>query len=206
MIYGFQLLMTEIIAKEIFFMNSIQKDKITSGEHLSYWIDSVPPLSFEHLKTDMETDVLVIGGGIAGLTTAYCLVSSGRRVVIVEDGLIGSGESGRTTAHLTYALDDRYFTLQKLFGKEKAKLAAQSHVAAIDWIEETIRKENIDCDFIRVDGYLFLHPTDKAESLEKELEATKRAGLQTELLNSIPGIAGENGHAFIFHDRDNFIS
>src|SRR5688572_3386539 len=185
-------------------MNSIPKDQITSGEHLSYWLDSVQPLSFNSLTTDMETDVLIIGGGIAGLTTAYCLVSSGKRVVVVEDGLIGSGESGRTTAHLTYALDDRYFTLEKLFGQEKTKLAAQSHVAAVDWIEETIRKEHFNCDFKRVDGYLFLHPTDKAETLEKELEATRRADLPTELLHVIPGIAGENGHCIHFPRQGQF--
>ena len=159
---------------------------------------------FEPLKTNIETDILIIGGGIAGLTTAYCLVSSGRRVVVVDDGLIGSGESGRTTAHLTCALDDRYFMLEKLFGKEKTRLAAQSHLAAVDWIENTVQKEQIDCDFMRVDGYLFLHPTDKAESLDEELEATRRAGLQPELLNSIPGIAAENGRCIHFPRQGQF--
>jgi len=77
-------------------------------------------------------------------------------------------------------------------------------VAAVDWIEETIRKEYIDCDFMRVDGYLFLHPTDKAETLEKELEATRRADLPTELLNSIPGIESENGHCIHFPRQGQF--
>ncbi len=185
-------------------MNSIQIEKVTSGEHLPYWIDSFSPLQFESVTGDIETDILVIGAGIAGLTTAYNLVSTGRRVVVVDDGMIGSGESGRTTAHLTYALDDRYFILEKLFGKAKTKLAAQSHAAAIDWIENTVIKENINCDFMRVDGYLFLHPTDKADTLEKELEATRRAGLPTELLNSIPGIAAENGRCLRFPSQGQF--
>src|SRR5687767_5186445 len=121
-------------------MASTQKDRITSGENLSYWVDSIEPLSFETLEHDLETDVLIIGAGIAGLTTAYCLALSGRQVVVIEDGLISSGESGRTTAHLTNALDDRYFMLQKLFGEENTRVAAQSHSAAIDWIEETINR------------------------------------------------------------------
>src|SRR5688572_10955437 len=154
-------------------MSTTKKEILSSGENQSYWIDSVPQLSFETLKNDIDTDVLVIGAGIAGLTTAYCLASSGRKVVVIEDGLPGSGESGRTTAHLTNALDDRYYTLQKIFGDEKTKLAAESHSAAIDWIEETIRKENIDCDFIRLDGHLFLHPTDNKESLQSELKASQ---------------------------------
>ena len=176
---------------------------ITSGENLSYWVDSVHPLAFHTLTEDLQTDVLVIGAGIAGLTTAYCLASSGRKVVVVEDGLIGSGESGRTTAHLTHALDDRYFILEKLFGEEKMKLAAESHTAAIDWIEDTIAKEIISCDFRRVDGYLFLHPTDKAESLDKELEASHIAGLNTQLLDSIPGIA-ETGRCIQFPRQAQF--
>src|SRR5881628_586748 len=89
---------------------------ITSGENISYWIDSVKPLEFETLNHDVDTDILIVGGGIAGLTTAYCLLKAGRKVVVVEDGLIGSGESGRTTAHLTCALDDRYFEIEKTFG------------------------------------------------------------------------------------------
>jgi glycine/D-amino acid oxidase-like deaminating enzyme/nitrite reductase/ring-hydroxylating ferredoxin subunit len=183
-------------------MDLQSKGKITSGDNLSYWIHSVEPLSFQTLSGEIETETLVIGGGIAGLTTAYCLALSGRKVVVVEDGLIGSGESGRTTAHLTNALDDRYFLLEKLFGEEKTHLAAQSHTAAIDWIEQA--NENIDCGFMRLDGYLFLHPGDKPESLEKELEATRRAGLPTELLNSVPGIENETGKCIRFPRQGQF--
>jgi len=185
-------------------MSITQKDNITSGENQSYWVDSVPQLSFQTLDSDIDTDVLIIGAGIAGLTTAYCLASSGRKVVLIEDGLPGSGESGRTTAHLTNALDDRYYELQKLFGEEKTRLAAQSHSAAIDWIEETIRKEDIECDFTRLDGYLFLHSTDKKETLQKEIEATHEAGLQTGLLDSIPGIKNENGQCIHFPRQGQF--
>jgi glycine/D-amino acid oxidase-like deaminating enzyme/nitrite reductase/ring-hydroxylating ferredoxin subunit len=165
-------------------------DTITSGENLSYWIDSVHPLAFDTLTEDLTTDVLVIGAGIAGLTTAYNLASTGRQVVLVEDGLIGSGESGRTTAHLTHALDDRYSLLEKIFSDETIRLAAESHTAAIDWIENTVQREMIDCDFRRVNGYLFLHPSDEPESLDKEREASHRAGLHTTMLETTPGIPG----------------
>ena len=167
--------------------NDTIDDQLTSGSHLSYWNDSVEPLLYTPVNSDMQTDVLIIGGGIAGLTTAYCLAKSGRRVILLEDGALGSGESGRTTAHITYALDDRYYDLENIFGEEKAALAAQSHKAALEWVAQTVTSLNINCDFKRVDGYLFTDPTDKEENLDKELEATQRAGLPTEMVPQLPG-------------------
>lgn len=169
-------------------------DNITSGEHLSVWFSSnIKPIEFEKLNQDTDTDILIIGGGISGLTAAYCLAKEGRKVVLVEDGLIGSGETGRTTAHITSALDVRYFELEKTFGKQTAQLAANSHMAAIQWIANFTNHHKIDCHFKRVDGYLFLHSSDKKETLEEEYEALKRAGITTQMLNTIPSIEAEEG-------------
>jgi glycine/D-amino acid oxidase-like deaminating enzyme/nitrite reductase/ring-hydroxylating ferredoxin subunit len=179
-------------------------DQISSGYNQSYWIDSFQPTVFEKLEKEIKTEVLVIGGGIAGLSTAYCLASAGKQVVLIEDGLIGSGETGRTTAHLTNALDDRYYILEKLFGAEKASLAAESHSAAIDWIDNTVRREKIDCEFIRLSGYLFLHPSDNMESLNKELEATHKAGLLTEMLGNTPGIINDASPCLRFPNQGQF--
>jgi len=162
--------------------------EITSGIRKSYWIDSVEPIQFEPLKENLTTETVIVGGGIAGLTTAYLLTKKGHKIVLLEDGFIGSGETGRTTAHISNALDDRYFDLEKIFGEEKTKLAAESHTAAIEFIEKITKDENIECDFIKLNGYLFLHPSDSADSIQKEFEATKRAELETEILNVIPGI------------------
>jgi len=180
-------------------------ESITSGHRHSYWNDSVEPLRYAPLQSNTVTDVLIIGGGIAGLTTAYCLAKSGRKVTLLEDGCLGSGESGRTTAHITYALDDRYYELEKFFGGEKAKLAAQSHRQALEWINSIVTLENIDCDLKRVDGHLFTDPTDKEENLDKELEATHRAGLPTEMVPQIPGFpAGSNQRAIKFPGQGQF--
>lgn len=181
-------------------------ENISSGENLSVWFAAVnQPISYETLKSDIDTDILVIGGGISGLTTAYCLAKEGRKVVLVEDGYIGSGESGRTTAHLTCALDDRYFELEKIYDQHTAQLAANSHMKAIEWVANTVKHHNISCQFKRVDGYLFLDSSDTKETLEKEYEATKRAGLITEMLNAVPGIEAEDGKWCIkFPDQAQF--
>ena len=180
-------------------------DKITSGSHHSYWNDSVDPLVYKTLEGDTIADVLIIGGGIAGLTTAYCLCKSGRKVILLEDGYLGSGETGRTTAQLTYALDDRYYDLEKLFGEDKAKLAAQSHKQAIEWINSVITLEDINCNFKRIDGYLFTDPSDTEENLDKELEAATRAGLPVEMVEQLPGLpSGRKLRAIRFPNQGQF--
>jgi len=166
---------------------------ITSGKNKSFWTASTEPIVFEKLKQNIETDILIVGGGIAGLTTAYCLLKAGRKIVLVEDGYIGSGETGRTTAHITCALADRYFELENIFGKEKAMLAANSHMEAIQFIANTVEHENIDCNFKRVPGYLFSSESDTRETLVNEYEATINVGLLTEMLEQVPALASEEG-------------
>ncbi len=181
-----------------------KEGQTTAGANTSPWISTMQPIAYEKLDRNLETDVVVVGGGISGVTIAYCLVRSGLKVVLVEDGNIGSGETGRTTAHLVSALDDRYYNLEKMFGKRKTKLIAESHRRAIDFIEMVIQNEGFECDFERVPGYLFLHPTDKPGSLEKELEAAKRAGLDVTELKDIPGMETQPGPCIRFNNQAQF--
>ncbi len=183
----------------------MNESKLTSGTNVSPWIESLTkPLSFSKLKMDERTDVVIVGGGIAGMTIAYRLTQQNKNVVVIEDGYLGSGETGRTTAHLTAALDDRYYNLESLFGEDDTKLIAESHKRAIDYIEEIVKKENIDCDFTRVKGYLFLNPSDKEDSLQKEYEACSKAGLEVELGNNIPGMIDGNRPCLIFNNQAQF--
>src|SRR5215208_3241305 len=167
----------------------------TSGNKEPSWYTNIEqPIKFAKLANNIPSsprgepvDVVIIGGGIAGLTTAYLVSKSGKRVVVVEDGYIGSGETGRTTAHITHALDDRYYNLEQKHGLDGSHIAADSHTAAINLIESIIKEENIDCDFVRLDGFLFLDPSDKEESLGRELDATHRAGINTtEIVEKAP--------------------
>jgi glycine/D-amino acid oxidase-like deaminating enzyme/nitrite reductase/ring-hydroxylating ferredoxin subunit len=149
--------------------------KSDEGKTVSYWEASAELLEKDSLNQSIETDVCIVGGGISGLTTAYLLTKAGVKVVVVDDGLIGGGETARTTAHLSNALDDRIYRVEEWHGAEKAKLAVESHGAAISQIEKIAAAENIDCDFVRVDGFL-IEAEDGEDDLQKELEAAHRAG------------------------------
>ncbi len=149
----------------------------TKPEGLSYWLDTVRIEDRPALDEDLNVDACVIGAGIAGMTTAYLLAKEGRRVVVLEDGSIAGGMTGFTTAHLTSALDDRYSELKRYHGEKGIRLAADSHSKAIDLIERIAIEEKIDCDFLRVDGYLFAPPGDNGKELEEEFAAAHEAGL-----------------------------
>ena len=126
-----------------------------SGRTTSIWMDTTTVLPRSALESDVRCDVCVIGAGIAGMTTAYSLAREGRRVIVLDDGPIGGGETARTTAHLASEMDDFYSEIEKVHGEEGARIAYESHSAAIDRIESIAREEGIDCDFERLDGYLF---------------------------------------------------
>jgi glycine/D-amino acid oxidase-like deaminating enzyme/nitrite reductase/ring-hydroxylating ferredoxin subunit len=147
-------------------------------QHLSVWQATADSdLRGEVLASDLDADASVVGAGIAGMTTAYFLAKAGKRVVVLDDGPVGGGMTQMTTAHLSYEMDDFYSELEKIHGVEGARLAAASHRAAIDCIERVARDEGIDCDFARVDGYLFLAAGDEESTLDRELAAVHRAGL-----------------------------
>ena len=160
----------------------------SSGYTKSSWFSDLRgPLRFNRLNQNISVDVAIVGGGIAGITTAYLLSRSGKTVALLEDGYIGSGETGRTTAHITHALDDRYYNIEKTHGSQGAKLAAESHTAAIDFIDRFTREESIDCAFERLNGFLFLDTSDNKSSLEKELKALTNAGISSaKMVNESP--------------------
>src|SRR5690349_1391952 len=151
-------------------MQPDSKNDYPSGDTASLWMGTFPTPDYPKLTRDRRCDVCVVGAGIAGLSSAYMLAKAGKKVIVLDDGPIGGGESGRTTAHLTAAMDDRIFELQRVHGDETARRVVESHLAAINRVEEIVRLEQIDCDFERLDGYLFVGGDDRVKVLEREYE------------------------------------
>jgi glycine/D-amino acid oxidase-like deaminating enzyme/nitrite reductase/ring-hydroxylating ferredoxin subunit len=176
-----------------------------AGALPSLWERTAHKFSASPLQQDITADVCVIGAGIAGVTTAYLAARENRSVVLVDDGPVGGGMTGRTTAHLVNALDDRYLDIEKFLGEECACLSAASHTAAIECAERIAREQNIDCDFERVNGYLFVPPGGSVKELMEELEAIHRAGLRdVARVDSVPNTSIDSEAVLLFPGQAQF--
>jgi len=174
-----------------------------SGHSSSLWMEVQLP-SFPQLEANMQADVCIVGAGIVGLTCAYTLAKKGKSVIVLDQGSVAGGQTARTTAHLSWALDDRYYNLEKFFGEEGARLAAESHSAAIDYIEKIILEEEIDCDFERIDGYLFVPPEESHKILDKEFIAIQKTGKEILKAARAPFASFDTGPCLCFPRQAQF--
>ena len=152
----------------------------------SLWESRAELPSQPTLDRDERAEVVVIGAGITGLTLALQLAEAGRRVIVLERNRIGTGTTGRTTAHLTAALDVEYQTLVSRFGEDAARRVVASTVQAIDDIERRAALDEGSCGFRRVPGYRFTERPEHAESLEQEAELAQALGLDVQLVETVP--------------------
>jgi glycine/D-amino acid oxidase-like deaminating enzyme/nitrite reductase/ring-hydroxylating ferredoxin subunit len=152
----------------------------------SLWRSTNQVGGYRPLEHSIERDVAIVGAGITGLTAALILARAGKRVAVLERDVAGSGETGSTTSHLTEAVDGRYQTLIRDFGEEGARLAAESNRDAIDWIETLVREAQIDCEFVRVPGYLYTEREKDLGWLADELDAARRAGCAVAWTDAVP--------------------
>jgi glycine/D-amino acid oxidase-like deaminating enzyme/nitrite reductase/ring-hydroxylating ferredoxin subunit len=136
-------------------------------------------------------DVAIVGGGITGLTAAYLLKRSGKRVAVFERDRIGSGDTGNTTAHLSLVTDERISDLAKQFGDGAARLAWRAGATAIDLIESHVAERGIACGFQRVPGFLCApffeeESTSERDALRSDAELAARLGFAARFLESGP--------------------
>jgi glycine/D-amino acid oxidase-like deaminating enzyme/nitrite reductase/ring-hydroxylating ferredoxin subunit len=138
------------------------------------------------LQGEVRADVAVVGGGITGVTAACLLKRAGKKVALIEARRVGKGETGKTTAHLTVAIDARYQNLISKFGEDGASAVHDSQRDAIDRIEAFVRELAISCDFERLPGYLYTERPEHAEMIEGEAEACRKLGVAAGLTSDVP--------------------
>lgn len=174
----------------------------TNGASRSVWMDVSFP-DFSPLKTDIETDVCVVGAGIAGLTSAYLLSQAGKNVVLLDALGIGAGETGRTTAHF-FPPDEWYLGIEQAFGSAEAQQIAKAFYGATELVESIVRKEEIDCEFERLDGFLYALPGSEFKDLREEHDAARRAGVDVEYLDRVPGLSFDTGPCVRYKQQAQF--
>jgi glycine/D-amino acid oxidase-like deaminating enzyme/nitrite reductase/ring-hydroxylating ferredoxin subunit len=170
----------------------------------SLWRAVAPP-RFGDTPLPKQVDVVVVGAGITGLTAAYLLKQSGKTVAVFERERIGAGESGNTSAHLTYVTDERITQLAKEFGRDAAQIVWDGGATAIDLIESVVAAQEIDCGFRRVPGFLcapFFGPDDEATSLRDDAALSSALGFAARYVERGP-ITGKPAVSFadqaLFH-------
>ncbi|WP_170156805.1 FAD-dependent oxidoreductase [Roseimicrobium gellanilyticum] len=157
----------------------------------SYWLALPGKTSYPKLTSDLKVDVLVVGGGITGVTAALLIRDTGKTVALVEKYSIGGAETGHTTAHLTYMTDTRLSDLASDFDEEHALASWDAGAHAIDQIRKLVERHQIDCEFKLVPGYLAeaANTKDREEEQDKlrqEAELAARHGFDVAYLDSIP--------------------
>ena len=160
-----------------------------SGNTQSLWTATTEPTRYNALKGRVDADVAVVGAGITGLTAAIMLQEAGKSVVLLERSHIGTGETGRTTAHITAILDTPYHDIIRDFGRAKARLVAQSQQSAIRQIESWTHEFNIDCDFTRLPAFRYTekdHKVKNARELHRELKSLARVGIESSFTDKVP--------------------
>ena len=148
----------------------------------SVWSDSVKLPTFEPLKKDIRTDVLIIGGGIAGILCAYLLEQSGVNYTLVEANRICSGITKNTTAKITSQHGMIYHKLLKRFGPEKTRMYLEANEAARKEYHKLCKE--MDCEFEARSS--FVYSLDKPQKVKQELEALRRIGYRAEYTDVIP--------------------
>lgn len=144
------------------------------------WLTRKEKQSFPRLTAPVNADVAIVGAGIAGVTTAYLLSKQGLKVTLLEKNLVSTGATSYTTAMITGYVDTNISDLIRIYGLQKTKLIVNSHMEAIDSIEKIVKKEKINCNFMRVPYYIY-SPDGDTGFLENEHSALKKIGIKAKL-------------------------
>lgn len=154
----------------------------------SFWLDSIENKNkFNKLEKDISTDVCIVGAGIFGLTCGYYLTKQGYNVVLLEkEKDIASKTTGHTTAKITSQHNLIYKYLIDSLGESMAKKYLYANQDAIENIYQIINDENIDCDFVRQDSYVYTNNLDELEKIKLENKAVNSLGFKSEFVTSTP--------------------
>ena len=152
----------------------------------SFWLKTCPATHFPTLELGLEVEVVVLGGGIAGITTATLLKEAGLTVAVLEADRIVKDVTVGTTAKISAAPNLVYESLLSRLGKATAQKAANANVNAVEKIADIVRERKIDCNFRSLPLYIYTESDEKAEKIKRECRAAKELGLPVSYTEEVP--------------------
>ncbi len=152
----------------------------------SYWLNSIELPSFPKLEQHLNVDVVIIGAGITGITTAYLLSKKGLSIALLEAGKILTGTTGHTTAKITAQHGLIYDELIAHFGEEQAKLYYEANNEGLQFIKNMVEEHAIDCDFKEEDAFIYTADDSYITALSKEADAYQKLGIQGGFVPKVP--------------------
>lgn len=171
---------------------------------VSFWNQTGLKTHYPRLSESISTEVLIIGGGITGVTCAYCLAQKGMKPVLIEAGSLGDGTTGNTTGKITIQHDVIYYKLMKKYGLDAARDYALSQQSALESVRNAVVRESIDCQLVKNTAYIFGVNEEEWDTLEKEYDTAKKIGIDAELIRQASFPAGNHGllgyrEQYVFH-------
>ena len=172
-------------------------------QHAPYWRTESPSRGYDHLSGDMQTDVVVVGAGITGLTAAMRLLSAGRQVIVLEMNRVGRGTTGHSTGHLDCHSDRSLQTITRKFSEEQVRDVVAARRAALDHVESVTRELNITCDLRRVPAWLYAESDGDVSHIQKEHDLAAKLGLTVSRRDQAP-LPFATSAAAVFADQIRF--
>jgi glycine/D-amino acid oxidase-like deaminating enzyme/nitrite reductase/ring-hydroxylating ferredoxin subunit len=174
------------------------------GAMISLWQNDMPDyISKTHALPQEVYDVLIVGGGITGITTALLLQTAGKKCMIAEAKTIGFGTTGGTTAHINTFMDSPYNEIAKNFGEDNAKLVLKSAREALALIQKNIKDYTIECEYSGQPGYLFSQNEKQSKELDEIFQASLKTGCDVSPCDLIP-VPIDFNKAIVFNHQAQF--
>ena len=152
----------------------------------SIWKEKVENKKLHELEKDICCDILIIGGGIAGLSTAYFLSDSDKDVVLIDKGKCAEGASSKNTGKLTFMQELIYHKLEKNYTFETASMYLKSQKEAITLALKIIKENKINCNLLEQDAYVFIKSKKDKKKLCDEVKFYKKNNINCEIVSNLP--------------------
>ncbi len=152
----------------------------------SYWRQDYPGSLYPQLHDDLKVDVVVVGAGITGLTSAYLLKRAGLKVAVIEKSTVGGGTTGRTTGKVTSQHNLIYHDLLQRLGDKTARLYGEANQAALAQIQTIINAQKISCGWQRTDNYVYTTNPEQIQQFKTEAQIAVSLGLPASFATNTP--------------------